>query len=70
MSPDKISSYVKNTREDYSTDSTDTDYSISKSNIPSYTKILVHNDGKEMAKEYDIYNLNMHFFFWGKTIEE
>jgi hypothetical protein len=45
MSPDKISSCVKN-----STDSTDTDYSISKSNIPSYTKILVHNDGKEMAK--------------------
>ena len=49
MSPDKISSCV-NIREDYSTDSTDTDYSISKSNIPSYTKILVHNDGKEMAK--------------------
>ena len=50
MSPDKISSCVKNTREDYSTDSTDTDNSISKSNIPSYTKILVPNDGKEMAK--------------------
>ena len=49
MSPDKISSCVKNTR-DYSTDSTDTDYSISKSNIPSYTRILVPNDGKEMAK--------------------
>ena len=50
MRPDKISSCVKNTREDCSTDSTDTDYSISKSNIPSYIKILVHNDGKEMAK--------------------
>ena len=50
MSPDKISSCIKNTREDYSTDSIDTDYSISKSNIPSYTKILVPDDGKEMAK--------------------
>ena len=50
MNPDKISSCVKNTREDYSTDSTDTGYSISKSNISSYTKILVPNDGKEMAK--------------------
>ena len=49
MSPDKISSCVKNTREDYLTDSTDTDYSISKSNIPS-TRILVPNDGKEIAK--------------------
>ena len=26
-----------------------TDYSISKSNIPSYSKILVPDDGKEMS---------------------
>ena len=41
------SSYV-NIREDYSTEPSN-NYSISKSNVPSYTKILVPHDGKEMS---------------------
>jgi hypothetical protein len=41
------SSYV-NIREDYSTEPSN-NYSISKSNVPSYTKILVPRDGKEMS---------------------
>jgi nucleotide-binding universal stress UspA family protein len=37
-----------NAKEEYLTESS-TNYSISKSNIPSYTKILVPHDGKEMS---------------------
>ncbi len=51
MSSDTNSSYVKNTREDYSTEPTDVEYSISKSSIPSYTKILVPDDGKEISNK-------------------
>src|ERR671925_54960 len=35
-------------KEEHLTESS-TNYSISKSNIPSYTKILVPHDGKEMS---------------------
>jgi nucleotide-binding universal stress UspA family protein len=45
------SSYVKNTRENHSTEPTDAEYSISKSSIPSYTKILVPDDGKEISNK-------------------
>ncbi|HJY10573.1 MAG TPA: universal stress protein [Nitrososphaeraceae archaeon] len=41
------SSHV-NIREDYSTESS-SNYSVSKSNIPSYSKILVPHDGKEIS---------------------
>lgn len=34
-----------------STESTDVDYSISKSNIPSFRKILVPDDGKEISNK-------------------
>src|SRR5919112_1457727 len=40
-----------NTREDYSTEPTDVEYPISKSSIPSYTKILVPDDGKEISNK-------------------
>jgi nucleotide-binding universal stress UspA family protein len=49
MSSDRNSSYVKNTREDYSTEPTDVEYSISKSSIPSFSRILVSDDGKEIS---------------------
>ena len=42
------SSYAKVREDDYPTESNN-NYSISKSNIPSYTKILVPHDGKEMS---------------------
>jgi nucleotide-binding universal stress UspA family protein len=61
-SSDKISSYVKNTREDYSTEPTDVEYSISKSNIPSFSRILVPDDGKEISNKalsYAIYISNV-----------
>src|SRR5215207_2457208 len=45
------SSYVKNAREDYSTEPTDVEDSISKSSIPSYTKILVPDNGKEISNK-------------------
>ena len=51
MSSDTESSYVKNTSEDYSTEPTDVEYPISKSSIPSYTKILVPDDGKEISNK-------------------
>src|SRR5918992_1622271 len=62
MSSDTNSSYVKNTREDYSTEPTDVEYSISKSNIPSFSRILVPDDGKEIstkALSYAIYISNV-----------
>jgi nucleotide-binding universal stress UspA family protein len=42
------SSYAKVREDNYPTESSN-NYSISKSNIPSYTKILVPHDGKEMS---------------------
>ena len=45
------SSYVKNTSEDYSTEPTYVEYPISESSIPSYTKILVPDDGKEISNK-------------------
>jgi nucleotide-binding universal stress UspA family protein len=42
------SSYAKIREDNYPTESSN-NYSISKSNIPSYTKILVPHDGKEMS---------------------
>ena len=45
-----------------STQSTDIDYSISKSNIPSFRKILVPDDGKEISNKalsYAIYISNV-----------
>jgi nucleotide-binding universal stress UspA family protein len=45
------SSYVKNTKEGYSTEPTEVEYSISKSSIPSYAKILVPDDGKEISNK-------------------
>ena len=44
------SSYTETPRQD-STQSTDVDYSISKSNIPSFRKILVPDDGKEISNK-------------------
>jgi nucleotide-binding universal stress UspA family protein len=44
----KSQSSKVNVKEEYPTESS-TNYSISKSNIPSYTKILVPHDGKEMS---------------------
>ena len=46
------SSYVESPQKDYvveSTQATDVDYSISKTNIPSYKKILVPDDGKDIS---------------------
>jgi nucleotide-binding universal stress UspA family protein len=51
MSSDTESSFVKDTSKDYSTEPTDVEYSISKSSIPSYTKILVPDDGKEISNK-------------------
>jgi nucleotide-binding universal stress UspA family protein len=51
MSSDANSSYVKNTREVYSTEPTEVEYPISKSSIPSYSKILVPDDGKEISNK-------------------
>ena len=45
------SSYIKNTTEHYSAESTNNDYSISASNIPSYAKILVPDNGKEISNK-------------------
>jgi nucleotide-binding universal stress UspA family protein len=47
------SSYVEKPRQDLtqSTESMDVDYSISKANIPSFRKILVPDDGKEMSNK-------------------
>jgi hypothetical protein len=48
------SSYVETPRPDYSgesTETTDIDYSISKTKIPSFRKILVPDDGKEMSNK-------------------
>ena len=42
------SSYVNVREVDYSKESSNNN-SISKSNVPSYTKILVPHDGKEMS---------------------
>ena len=50
---DTTSSYKENVREDDLTQSTesDIDYSISKSNLPSFRKILVPDDGKEISNK-------------------
>jgi nucleotide-binding universal stress UspA family protein len=59
------SSYVETPRRDYSSESTkatDIDYSISKTNIPSFKKILVPDDGKEISNKalsYAIYVSNV-----------
>src|SRR5918995_5118502 len=48
------SSYVESPRRDYSSESTEAknaDYSISKTNIPSFRKILVPDDGKEISNK-------------------
>ena len=57
-------SYVERPRQDLtqSTESVDIDYSISKANIPSFRKILVPDDGKEMSNKalsYAIYISNL-----------
>jgi nucleotide-binding universal stress UspA family protein len=46
-------SYVESPRQDLtqSTESMDVDYSISKANIPSFRKILVPDDGKEISNK-------------------
>ena len=59
MSSDTNSSYVKNTREDYSTEPTDVEYSISKSNIPSFSRILVPDDGKEISNKALSYAISL-----------
>jgi nucleotide-binding universal stress UspA family protein len=46
--PSSSSSYSNVREDDYSKESSN-NYSISKSNVPSYTKILVPHDGKEMS---------------------
>src|SRR5918992_548933 len=52
---DTVSSsfYVEKPRQDLteSTESRDIDYSISKSNFPSFRKILVPDDGKETSNK-------------------
>ena len=58
------SSYVERPRQDFtqSTESMDVDYSISKTNIPSFRKILVPDDGKEISNKalsYAIYISNL-----------
>ncbi|HEY9386966.1 MAG TPA: universal stress protein [Nitrososphaeraceae archaeon] len=48
------SSYVETPRQDFSgesTKATDVDYSISKTNIPSFKKILVPDDEKEISNQ-------------------
>src|SRR5918994_5606968 len=48
------SSYVESPQRDYTTDSTqamNADYSISKTNIPSFKKILVPDDGKDISNK-------------------
>jgi len=57
-------SYVERPRQDLtqSTKSMDVDYSISKANIPSFRKILVPDDGKEISNKalsYAIYISNL-----------
>jgi nucleotide-binding universal stress UspA family protein len=57
-------SYVERPRQDFtqSTESMDVDYSISKTNIPSFRKILVPDDGKEISNKalsYAIYISNL-----------
>jgi nucleotide-binding universal stress UspA family protein len=57
-------SYVERPRQDFtqSTESMDVDYSISKANIPSFRKILVPDDGKEISNKalsYAIYISNL-----------
>jgi nucleotide-binding universal stress UspA family protein len=57
-------SYVERPRQDLtqSTESMDVDYSISKANIPSFRKILVPDDGKEISNKalsYAIYISNL-----------
>ena len=46
-------SYVESTKQDYTTKSTesDVDYSISKSNMPSFRRILVPDNGKEISNK-------------------
>ena len=46
-------SYVESTKQDYTTKSTesDVDYSISKTNMPSFRKILVPDNGKEISNK-------------------
>src|SRR5919107_360306 len=47
-------SYVETPRRDYSSESTkakNADYSISKTNIPTFRKILVPDDGKEISNK-------------------
>jgi len=46
-------SYVESTKQDYTTKSTesDVDYSISKLNMPSFRKILVPDNGKEISNK-------------------
>ena len=57
-------SYVERPRQDFtqSTESMDVNYSISKTNIPSFRKILVPDDGKEISNKalsYAIYISNL-----------
>jgi nucleotide-binding universal stress UspA family protein len=57
-------SYIERPRQDLtqSTESMDVDYSISKANIPSFRKILVPDDGKEISNKalsYAIYISNL-----------
>ena len=46
-------SYVESTKQDYTTKSTesDVDYSISKTNMPSFRKVLVPDNGKEISNK-------------------
>jgi nucleotide-binding universal stress UspA family protein len=59
------SSYVETRRRDHSsgsTKTTDADNSISKTNVPSFKKILVPDDGKEISNKalnYTIYISNV-----------
>ena len=57
-------SYVERPRQDFtqSTESMDVNYSISKTNIPSFRKVLVPDDGKEISNKalsYAIYISNL-----------
>ena len=57
-------SYLERPRQDFtqSTESMDVNYSISKANIPSFRKILVPDDGKEISNKalsYAIYISNL-----------
>jgi hypothetical protein len=59
------SSYVESQRRDYiteSTQATNLEYSISKTNIPSFRKVLVLDDGKEISNKalnHAIYTSNL-----------